>query len=121
MKAESACCCVAEHTSCKLVHEGCRDAGGEVEVEGVIEACCSIRDNALHSLLVCLYKVDGRCVWDGIPLGLQGEMEGDAVLPELVDTQQRSYDRSCEGVQYQDLVVLFISRLPQSVRGSVQV
>ena len=59
-------------------------------------------------------KVDGRDVRDGLPLGIQEHVEGDAALPQLRDVEQWADDVAPRRVIDQNLPVL---RRRTGVRG----
>jgi hypothetical protein len=95
----------------EAVEERARECGGEVEVEGCVERGGGVCGDAVGVGLGGTEEVDGGGVGDLLARLVDGEVEGDAVLAEVSDAEQRREQREAEGVQHQDLVhLLFLLR-----------
>lgn len=66
-----------------------RQLGGEVEVVGVIQGGRQVGHDAGGAVRAGGHKVYGRDVGDGLAVGVQGEVQGDAVPAQVLDAEQR--------------------------------
>ena len=73
----------------EAVEERARECGGEVEVEGCVERGGGVCGDAVGVGLGGAEEVDGGGVGDLLARLVDGEVEGDAVLAEVGDAEQR--------------------------------
>ena len=73
----------------EVVEEQTWEGGGEVEVEGCVERGGGVCGDAVGVGLGGAEEVDGGGVGDLLARLVDGEVEGDAVLAEVGDAEQR--------------------------------
>lgn len=99
-----------ESAGCEIFEQGARNRRREVEVEGIVERSGGIGSDAVNVGLSGSDEVDGGDVVDGLAVLVDEEVEGNAVLAEVLDVDQRREDVLAELVEDQDLVHLFVRR-----------
>lgn len=92
----------------EILEEGAREGGREVQVEGVVEAAAGVGGDPFNVVGSGTDEVDGGDVGHLLSLLVDAEVEGDAMLPEVVDADQRREDAATEGIHDQDLVHLLV-------------
>lgn len=99
-----------ESAGCEIFEQGARNRRREVEVEGIVERSGGVGGDAVNVGLSGSDEVDGGDVVDGLAVLVDEEVEGNAVLAEVLDVDQGREDVLAELVEDQDLVHLFVRR-----------
>lgn len=79
-------------------------------MEALVEGSRSVRNDALHVGLVRLNEIDSGNVVNGFAILVDEEVEGDAVLAEVLDVDQGGEDVLAELVVDEDLVHFLVGR-----------
>lgn len=108
-------------TGGKILQERSGYRGGEIEVEGVVERSGSVGEDALHIGRRGLEEVDGGNVVNGIAILIKEKVEGDAMLTQVLDVDQRRQYILAEPIVDQDLVDLLVRRSGCAAHGLVQI
>lgn len=78
----------AEEGGSQLLEERAREGGGQVEVEGVIEMARYVGGEALEVGGRGADEVDSGDVGNGLAILVDEEIEGDAMLAQVLDVDQ---------------------------------
>lgn len=95
--------------------------GGEIEVEGVVKRSGGVRDDALHVMRRGLEEVYGGDVVYGIAILINEEIEGDAMLTQVLNVDQWRQYVLAKSIVDQHLVDLLVRRSSGTAHRLVQI